>query len=36
MDVKPGPINRYNEEKFAIFERKVLRKIYGPFCHDGR
>jgi hypothetical protein len=23
-------INRYNVEKIAIFEKKVLRKIYGP------
>jgi hypothetical protein len=29
-------INRYNEEKIEIFERKVLRKIYGPFCDNGR
>jgi hypothetical protein len=29
-------INRYNEEKIAIFERKVLRKIYGPTCDKGR
>jgi hypothetical protein len=29
-------INRYNEEKIAIFERKVLRKIYGPTCDNGR
>jgi hypothetical protein len=29
-------INRYNEEKIAILERKVLRKIYGPTCDNGR
>jgi hypothetical protein len=29
-------INRYNEEKIVIFERKVLRKIYGPTCENGR
>jgi hypothetical protein len=29
-------INRYNEEKIEIFERKVLRKIYGPTCDTGR
>jgi hypothetical protein len=30
-------INRYNEEKIPIFERKVLRKIYGPILimEDG-
>jgi hypothetical protein len=29
-------INRYNEEKIAIFERRVLRKVYGPTCDNGR
>jgi hypothetical protein len=29
-------INRYNEEKITIFERKALRKIYGPTCDNGR
>jgi hypothetical protein len=29
-------INRYNEEKIEIFERKVLRKIYGPSCDNRR
>jgi hypothetical protein len=29
-------INRYNEEKIAILEIKVLRKIYGPTCDNGR
>jgi hypothetical protein len=29
-------INRYNEVKIAIFEIKVLRKIYGPTCDNGR
>jgi hypothetical protein len=28
--------NRYNEDKVAIIERKVLRKIYGPICDNGR
>jgi hypothetical protein len=29
-------INKYNEEKIAIFERKILRKIYGPTCDNER
>jgi hypothetical protein len=29
-------INIYYEEKIAIFEIKVLRKIYGPICDNGR
>jgi hypothetical protein len=29
-------INRYNEDKVATFERKVLRKIYDPICDNGR
>jgi hypothetical protein len=29
-------INRNNEGKVAIFERKVLRKIYGLVCDNGR
>jgi hypothetical protein len=29
-------INRHNEEKIAIFERKALRKIYGPTYDNGR
>jgi hypothetical protein len=29
-------INIYNEEKTAIFEIKVLRKIYGPTSRNGR
>jgi hypothetical protein len=29
-------INRYEEEKISIFETKVLRKIYGPTCDNGR
>jgi hypothetical protein len=29
-------INRDSEEKIAIFKRKVLRKIYGPSCDNGR
>jgi hypothetical protein len=29
-------INRYNEEKTAILEIKVLRKIYGPTSGNGR
>jgi hypothetical protein len=28
-------INKYNEENITIFERKVLRKIYGPTCDNG-
>jgi hypothetical protein len=36
MDVKPGPLIRYNEDKVATFKRKVLRKIYGPICDNGR
>jgi hypothetical protein len=28
-------INRYNEDKVATFERKVLRKTYGPICDNG-
>jgi hypothetical protein len=27
--------NRYNEDKVATIERKVLRKIYGPICDNG-
>jgi hypothetical protein len=29
-------INRRNEEKIEIFEIKVLRKIYGLICDNGR
>jgi hypothetical protein len=28
--------NRYNEEKIVIFKGKVLGKIYGPSCDNGR
>jgi hypothetical protein len=33
---KTWAINKYNEEKITIFDRKVLRKIYGPTCDNGR
>jgi hypothetical protein len=29
-------INGSNEDKVATFERKVLRKIHGPICDNGR
>jgi hypothetical protein len=29
-------INIYNKEKIAIFERKVLSKIYGPNYDNER
>jgi hypothetical protein len=29
-------INIYNEEKIAIIKRKVLTKIYGQTCDNGR
>jgi hypothetical protein len=29
-------INRYNKENIAIFERNVVRKIYGPTCDNGK
>jgi hypothetical protein len=29
-------INRNKEDKVGIFERKVLRKVYGPIRENGR
>ena len=28
-------INKENEDKLAVFERKILRRIYGPVCEAG-
>ena len=30
MDLKPGPLQKSDENLLRIFERKMLRKIYGP------
>jgi hypothetical protein len=29
-------MNGYNEDKVAIFEIKLVTKIYGPICDVGR
>lgn len=28
------PLKKIDENKFTVFERKVLRKIYGPVKND--
>jgi hypothetical protein len=29
-------LNRRNEEQLQVFERRILRKIFGPICDNGK
>ena len=29
-------LNRRNEEQLHVFERRILRKIFGPICDNGK
>ena len=29
-------LNRRNEEQLQVFERRMLRKIFGPICDNGK
>ena len=35
--IKPSRMsNRRNEEQLQVFERRILRKIFGPICDNGK
>ena len=29
-------LNRINEEQLQVFERRIIRKIFGPICDNGK